>query len=52
MPMMVNMQEPQAVATRSVGEKVSPLPWLSTGASVAASDPEGPWTDLQRSFPS
>jgi hypothetical protein len=33
-PMMVNIHEPKLVATVSVGEKVSPLPWLSTGASV------------------
>jgi hypothetical protein len=32
--MMVNIHEPRLVATVSVGEKVSPLPWLSTGASV------------------
>ena len=29
------MQVPRAVATRSVGEKDSPLPLLSVGASVA-----------------
>ena len=29
------MQVPSAVATRSVGEKDSPLPLLSVGASVA-----------------
>src|SRR5699024_10964087 len=33
-PMMVIIHEPSAVATRSVGEKLSPLPLLSIGASV------------------
>ena len=34
MPMMVMAQLASAVAQRSVGEKPSPLPLLSTGASV------------------
>jgi len=34
-PIIVNMQVPKAVATKSVGENLSPLPWLSTGASVS-----------------
>ena len=34
MPITVRAQLASAVATRSVGEKASPLPWLSTGASV------------------
>jgi hypothetical protein len=33
-PIIVNMQLPSAVATKSVGEKYSPLPLLSGGASV------------------
>lgn len=33
-PIMVVMQLPNAVASKSVGENVSPLPLLSTGASV------------------
>ena len=33
-PIIVNMQEASAVATRSVGENASPFPWLSIGASV------------------
>ena len=55
------MQEPMAVASRSVGEKLSPRPWLSTGASVTSqldqynlSDAAGggrgnnsPWTNPQ-----
>ena len=41
-PMMVAIQAARAVATRSVGEKDSPLPSLSTGASVASLVPEGP----------
>ena len=33
-PMIVSIQEAREVAARSVGENASPLPWLSTGASV------------------
>ena len=47
MPITVSMQVPRAVATRSVGEKLSPRPWLSLGASVLRSVAEGPWTALQ-----
>ena len=50
--MIVIMQAPRAVATRSVGEKLSPRPWLSTGASVTSVVPEGPWVARQRSPPS
>ena len=41
-PMIVAIQVAKAVATRSVGEKDSPFPSLSTGASVASLLPEGP----------
>ena len=41
-PMIVAIQVAKAVATRSVGEKDSPLPSLSTGASVERIAPEGP----------
>jgi hypothetical protein len=34
------MQEARAVATVSVGENASPLPKLSTGASVTISFPD------------
>src|SRR5699024_1864113 len=33
-PMIFIIHAPSAVATRSVGEKLSPFPLLSTGASV------------------
>ena len=52
MPMIVRMQVASAAATRSVGEKASPRPWLSTGASVWIVMPEGPCTALQRRPPS
>ena len=52
MPMIVIMHAPSAVATRSVGEKLSPLPWLSTGASVTSVVPDGPWVARQRRPPS
>jgi hypothetical protein len=39
-PIMVKMQLPRADATRSVGEKFSPLPLLSTGASVVITLPD------------
>ena len=51
-PMIVAIQVANAVATRSVGEKDSPLPSLSTGASVEREAPEGPWVAEQRSCPS
>src|SRR3977135_3726222 len=44
---IVLMQVPSAVATRSVGEKDSPLPLLSVGASVAILACDGPWTASQ-----
>ena len=37
------MQTPSDVAARSVGEKELPSPWLSTGAAVRITIPEGPW---------
>src|SRR5512135_1139866 len=37
MPITVMMQEPSEAASRSVGEKASPFPWLSGGASVTIS---------------
>ena len=39
-PMIETIQLPNAVATKSVGEKASPLPWLSVGASVRISVPD------------
>ena len=51
-PMIVAIQAAKAVATRSVGEKDSPLPSLSTGASVERVAPEGPCVAEQRSCPS
>ena len=41
-PMIVAIQVAKAVAARSVGEKDSPIPSLSTGASVESLAPEGP----------
>ena len=40
-PIVVIMQVTVAAARRSVGEKESPLPSLSTGASVCTTSPEG-----------
>ena len=48
-PMIVAIQVAKAVATRSVGEKDSPFPSLSTGASVENVAPDGPWVAEQRS---
>jgi hypothetical protein len=39
---VVRMQVPSAVPTRSVGENDSPRPMLSAGASVAIAAPDGP----------
>lgn len=47
MARVVRMQVARAVATRSVGEKDSPRPWLSLGASVARVVLEGPWVARQ-----
>ncbi len=41
-PIIVAIQVAKAVATRSVGEKDSPFPSLSTGASVDSLAPDGP----------
>src|SRR6267143_5328300 len=46
-PMVVLMQVPSAVATRSVGENASPFPLLSVGASVASLACDGPWVASQ-----
>src|SRR5438552_8817601 len=50
-PMVVLMQVPSAVATRSVGEKASPLPLLSAGASVGIFDLDGPCVASQCRLP-
>src|SRR5882724_13310892 len=49
--MVVVMQVPRAVATRSVGENASPLPLLSVGASVAIFDCDGPCVASQCKSP-
>ena len=51
-PIIVAIQVANAVATRSVGEKDSPFPSLSTGASVSSLAPEGSWVAEQCSWPS
>jgi hypothetical protein len=40
MPMMVSIQLASEVASRSVGEKWVPSPWLSFGASVSRVAPD------------
>src|SRR6266513_4079082 len=50
-PMVVLMQVPRAVATKSVGENASPLPLLSAGASVGIFDFEGPCVASQCKLP-
>jgi hypothetical protein len=42
MAMVVTMHEPSDAASRSVGEKELPSPWLSRGAAVRSVAPEGP----------
>jgi len=39
-PITVHMQEAKAVATKSVGENLEPLPPLSIGASVSITIPD------------
>ena len=41
-PIIVAIQVAKAVASKSVGEKDSPFPSLSTGASVSSLAPDGP----------
>src|SRR5213083_2391197 len=50
-PIVVLMHVPRAVATRSVGENVSPFPLLSLGASVAIFDCDGPCVASQCKSP-
>src|SRR5258705_2164984 len=50
-PIVVLMHVARAVATRSVGEKVSPLPLLSLGASVEIFACEGPCVASQCKSP-
>src|SRR6516225_8647574 len=50
-PIVVLMQVPSAVATRSVGENASPFPLLSVGASVASFDFDGPCVASQCKLP-
>ena len=52
MPITVSMQVPSAVASRSVGEKLSPFPSLSFGASVSSTAPDGTCRALVCSSPS
>jgi hypothetical protein len=47
---MVRKQEAKEVATKSVGEKCSPEPLLSLGASVTIFSPEE-WVASVRSLP-
>src|SRR6266568_8712045 len=50
-PIVVLMHVARAVATRSVGEKASPLPLLSLGASVEIFDCDGPCSASQCKSP-
>src|SRR6266404_6892256 len=50
-PIVVLMHVARAVATRSVGEKASPLPLLSLGASVEIFACEGPCVASQCNSP-
>src|SRR3954454_3850932 len=50
-PMVVLIHVARAVATRSVGEKASPLPLLSVGASVGIFACEGPCVASQCKSP-
>jgi hypothetical protein len=51
MAMVVKMQLANAEPTRSVGEKNSPRPILSLGASVCIFEPEGSCVKVQRKPP-
>ncbi len=51
-PMMVMTQLQRAELTKSVGEKASPFPWLSMGASVMTSEFDRVCVMRVRRFPS
>ena len=51
MPMVVMMQLAKLRAHKSVGEKASPLPWLSVGASVMMLLPLCKWVFWVRKSP-
>ena len=44
---MLSAQEASAAPTRSVGEKLIPVPPLSLGGTVVMVVPEGPWSRRQ-----
>ncbi len=48
---IVTMHAANEAAVRSVGENASPRPWLSFGASVSTTFPDGPWVSSQLSSP-
>ena len=48
---MVSRQVPRDVANKSVGEKLSPLPQWSKGASVLIRLPDCRWIASQFKFP-
>ena len=50
-PITVKIQDDKDEATKSVGEKASPLPLLSVGASVTIFSLEDVWTDSVLRFP-
>ena len=50
-PMTVKMQDDNDEATKSVGEKASPFPLLSAGASVTILLLEDTWIDSVLRFP-
>ena len=50
-PITVKMQDDNDEATKSVGEKASPFPLLSTGASVTILSLEDTWIDSVLRFP-
>ncbi len=43
MAMVVSIQAASEVPIRSVGENLSPFPWLSVGASVSICEPDCKW---------
>ena len=50
-PITVKIQDDSDEATKSVGEKASPFPLLSVGASVIILSLEDIWTDSVLRFP-
>jgi hypothetical protein len=51
MPIVVMMHEAKETQSKSVGLNLSPLPWLSVGASVSMFEPLCRWVEMHLKCP-